>query len=103
MSGTPTPEPAQVPKQAAHTKTLQEELINFRVKVSLAGRDSYGASAEWREGNHDDLVLALALALWHGENRVTPIIWVVVVYPHAAERFAGQIPGARRAGWLARP
>ncbi len=28
--------------------------------------DSYGA---WREGTHDDLVLAVALALWAGERQ----------------------------------
>jgi hypothetical protein len=47
---------------------LTTELQNFKVKISLAGHDSYGAGADWREGNHDDLVLALALALWHAER-----------------------------------
>jgi hypothetical protein len=42
--------------------TLTKELQNFKVKISLeSGHDSYG---EWREGQHDDLVLSLALALW---------------------------------------
>jgi hypothetical protein len=37
------------------------------MKVSLdTGHDSYGA---WREGTHDDLVLALACALWCGERQ----------------------------------
>jgi hypothetical protein len=41
--------------------------VNFKVKVNLAtGHDSYEA---WRESVHDDLVLAVALACWHGENR----------------------------------
>jgi hypothetical protein len=57
-------------------RTLTDELVNIRVKVSLAGHDSYGAGAEWREGNHDDLVLALALATWQGENRIVPRIWL---------------------------
>ncbi len=34
---------------------------NMRIKVSLSGQDTYGA---WREGLHDDLVLAAALACW---------------------------------------
>lgn len=56
-------------------RVLTEELINFRVKISLAGYDSYGAGADWREGNHDDLVLALALACWWGErHRPVPIV-----------------------------
>jgi hypothetical protein len=42
-------------------KLLTEELLGFQVKISEAGRDSYGA---WREGAHDDLVLATALACW---------------------------------------
>lgn len=40
---------------------LTTELLNFKVKVSTAGHDSYGA---WREGQHDDLVLSVALATW---------------------------------------
>jgi hypothetical protein len=59
-------------------RTLTEELINFRVKISLAGHDSYGAGAEWREDNHDDLVLALALACWWGE-RHPPLVLVAPV------------------------
>jgi hypothetical protein len=47
--------------------TLTEELRNFQMKIALdTGHDSYGA---WREGTHDDLVLALACALWCGERR----------------------------------
>lgn len=48
--------------------TLQQELLNFRVKISLSGHDSYGAGADWRTANHDDLVLAAAMALWLGEH-----------------------------------
>jgi hypothetical protein len=58
-------------------RILTEELVNFRVKISLAGHDSYGAGADWRDGNHDDLVLALGLASWRGERRMTPGIWVL--------------------------
>ena len=43
------------------SETLAAELANMRIKVSLAGHDTYGA---WREGQHDDLVLAAALACW---------------------------------------
>jgi hypothetical protein len=36
---------------------LVQELLNFRVKIDpLTAHDSYGC---WREGGHDDLVLAL--------------------------------------------
>lgn len=57
----------QIPPDTAFASTLREELVNFRVKISLAGHDSYGAGEDWREGVHDDLVLALALAVWRGE------------------------------------
>ena len=41
---------------------FRSELGNFRVKVSIAtGHDSYEA---WRAGDHDDLVLSVALAVW---------------------------------------
>jgi hypothetical protein len=44
---------------------LAQELENFRVKVTAAANETFGA---WREGEHDDLVLAVALAAWLGEN-----------------------------------
>src|SRR5829696_5804373 len=46
---------------------LVKELQNFKVKVNLqTAHDSYEA---WRESDHDDLVLALALACWWAEHR----------------------------------
>ena len=44
---------------------LIRELNNFRAKISLSGNDVYEA---WREGDHDDTVLATALACWFGER-----------------------------------
>jgi hypothetical protein len=44
---------------------LVRELMDFRVKISDQGHDSYGS---WREGSHDDLVLAVAVAAWYGER-----------------------------------
>jgi hypothetical protein len=47
-------------------ETLKRELLNFKVKINIAtGHDSYEA---WREGDHDDLVLAVAMACWCGER-----------------------------------
>lgn len=49
---------------------LARELQNFQVEISLeTAHDSYGA---WREGSHDDLVLAVCLALWTAENGPRP-------------------------------
>lgn len=47
-----------------HTRTLTEELASFEVHISQAGHDTYSA----RVGEHDDLVLAVALACWFGER-----------------------------------
>lgn len=46
-------------------RTLTEELMNFRVKITPACNETFGA---WREGTHDDLVLAVAIAVWEGER-----------------------------------
>jgi hypothetical protein len=46
-------------------EVLVKELLTFQVKITSNAHDSYGA---WREGAHDDLVLALALATWYGEQ-----------------------------------
>jgi hypothetical protein len=47
-------------------ETLRNELLNFKVKINIStAHDSYEA---WREGDHDDLVLSVALACWAGER-----------------------------------
>ena len=52
------------------TQILMAELQNFRVKINLAGHDSYGAGAgeAWRENPHDVLVLGVACALWAAQR-----------------------------------
>jgi hypothetical protein len=47
--------------------TLTEELLNFQVKITTAANEQYG---KWRSGKHDDLVLALALALWYAPRHI---------------------------------
>lgn len=45
---------------------LIKELLAFRVKRNLdSGFETFGA---WRSGEHDDLVLALALACWYASH-----------------------------------
>ena len=56
------------------TATLTAELMNFRATISAAGHDSYGAGQDWRDGNHDDLVLALALAVWDAQHGTTGVV-----------------------------
>ena len=50
---------------------LVEELQNFKIKVTLAGNDTYEA---WRESDHDDLVLAAAMGAWYGEKKLYSIL-----------------------------
>jgi hypothetical protein len=50
--------------------TLREELLNFKRKINLkTAHDSY---EHWRESDHDDLVLATALACWWIARRSRP-------------------------------
>jgi len=63
----------RVAAELALAPTLVAEFGNFRAKISLAGHDSFGAGEDWRDGNHDDLVLAVALACWYGEHVRVPL------------------------------
>jgi hypothetical protein len=46
----------------AEADALKRELLSFKVKVNInSGRESFEA---WRERDHDDLVLAVAIASW---------------------------------------
>jgi len=47
----------------AEWPTLLKEIESFKMQITKAGAETFGA-AGWREGAHDDLVLALALAVW---------------------------------------
>ena len=47
------------------SQTLVQELMSFRAKATLASNDTLDA---WREGPHDDLVLAVAIAAWQSER-----------------------------------
>ena len=56
----------KIAKDLALKDVLVRELLHFRVKITIAtAHDSYET---WREGDHDDLVLAVALACWAGER-----------------------------------
>jgi len=56
----------QIAAGLAHGEALVREMAEMRVRVTGEGREQYGV---WREGEHDDLVLAVALACW-GLRRV---------------------------------
>jgi hypothetical protein len=44
---------------------LVKELVNFKTKITVSANETFEA---WRERDHDDLVLAVALAAWVGEK-----------------------------------
>lgn len=71
---------------------LTKELVNFKLKVNLeTGHDSYEA---WRESNHDDLVLAVAMSCWWGENMRDPGQPVAGGHrPTFASPYSGGTPG----------
>jgi hypothetical protein len=74
-------------------QTLLTELVNFKVKIHLnTGHDSYEA---WRENIHDDLVLSVALACWHGESAPQlPFGWIRNDPAFEAQFQARQAPAA---------
>jgi hypothetical protein len=53
-----------------HAKDLARELADFQVRITASANEQFGA---WREGSHDDLVLAVAIACWLAE-RLQPTI-----------------------------
>ncbi len=48
-----------------HGPDLVKEMAAMQVKITLTGHEQY---AVWREGTHDDLVFAVALACWNAQN-----------------------------------
>jgi hypothetical protein len=55
-------------------EVLRGELLNFRIKINLStGHDSY---EHWREGDHEDLVLAAAMAVWSARKPQPTIAFV---------------------------
>lgn len=55
----------RIAKELSEAQTLTRELQDFRVRFTTAGNATFGA----REGAHDDLVLAMAIAVFGGENQ----------------------------------
>lgn len=56
-----------------HAERLVRELVNFKAKVTAASELALEA---WREGEHDDLVLACATAAWEAERARGFSVWV---------------------------
>lgn len=49
--------------------TFVEEMMKFKPKAASLSTDDFEA---WREGAHDDLVFAVAVAVWRGSRYVPP-------------------------------
>jgi hypothetical protein len=58
--------------------TLVREMDTFQVRITAAGNETFGT---WREGQHDDLVLAVSLACWAAENGPKPSTGPLVYWP----------------------
>jgi hypothetical protein len=78
----------KIASELPEASTLIREMQNFHVKINIeTAHDSYGA---WREGTHDDLVLAVALALWTGVHRGEPDIIPVQPLSYAYSYLTGE-------------
>jgi len=55
----------KVAKGLDEADVLIRELATFKVKVTAAGNETFES---WRERDHDDLVLGLAVAAWYAEQ-----------------------------------
>lgn len=56
----------KIAPELQNAQTLAHELQDFQVRITNDAHDSYGV---WREGGHDDLVLAASLGCWAALHR----------------------------------
>jgi len=82
----------EIPDTIPGRDVLEQELLAFRSKISLkTGHESF--EADWRQRSHDDMVLAVAIGIWHGQHST---IQVPFVPYHVGGRayFEPRVPGA---------
>lgn len=72
----------QVSKHLKHAATFASEAKDFRLKYSAAGNERF----EHRDGAHDDIVLAVALATW----------WASMMHPPGWAPKPSKNPGKER-------
>lgn len=69
----------QVAEGIDHAETLEEELRTFRVKITSAANETFEA---WRERDHDDVLMALAVAVWYAEKHTPKVTeWPTLAVP----------------------
>jgi hypothetical protein len=74
----------RVVPRLALADVLKSELLGFKIKITSSANEAFGA---WREGAHDDLVLAVAMAAWVDERQVfQPMVAVSRRFPGPASR-----------------
>lgn len=78
----------RITRSLKHLEALKKEMADMQVKVTPAGNEQFGV---WREGEHDDLVFAVALACWGAGKR----------YPGKLSGWDGHWVGVRPRAWLA--
>jgi hypothetical protein len=88
----------QIARGLPDAAALVRELQQFQVKITVAANETFGV---WRDGQHDDLVLAVALACWWAER--TPPFEAPTVMPlrggaRLLERMARTQTNAQRSG-----
>jgi hypothetical protein len=88
----------QVAQALPLARVLESEFGNFRARV-VAATGHEVLEAPWREGMHDDMLLAVALACWYGERRppaveAEPIVLVPGRADPTAAAFWGDPGGA---------
>jgi hypothetical protein len=88
----------QIARGLPDAAALVRELQQFQVKITAAANETFGV---WRDGQHDDLVLAVALACWWAER--TPPFEAPTVMPERGgpwllERMARGQTNAMRSG-----
>lgn len=55
--------------QSEWTPILKAEMINFKTKITSSGQETWESA---REGEHDDLVLAVAMSCWYRHQSTEP-------------------------------
>jgi hypothetical protein len=71
----------RVANELQEAALLMRELNNFQMKVVIPTLDT---QVTWREGVHDDLVLAVAIAAWEGERHQPAAGFTPYVTPSGA-------------------
>jgi len=72
----------KIARSLPEASAMIEELQNFKIKFTRAGNDTYEA---WRESDHDDLVLAAAMAAWFAEKKLSSILKLPPLPPAPVE------------------